>query len=167
MRAATRSSTSWCVCVLVSFAARILNDVLSMQKIEDGGLTLSAEAFDLNSLVRLTVASFREALQAKSLTMHTLPSPFTLEIGEALPPGARAMVWGDKYRLRQVIANFISSETHSAVVCAHEIRCHACTDRLLGCCGVLCLLRSRQTPSPSRLRSACSTCVSRRANSRC
>ena len=55
--------------------ARILNDVLSMQKIEDGGFTLTPECFDLSALVSATLASFREALAAKHLTLVTVLPP--------------------------------------------------------------------------------------------
>lgn len=93
--------------------SRILNDTLSMQKIEDGGLTLSPEAFDFAAMVRVTLSSFKENMLAKQLTLVTdLPSlehtSFAHKAGLS-DAGQRLLVWGDRYRLRQVLGNFISN----------------------------------------------------------
>ena len=50
-------------CAVVS---RILNDVLSLQKIEDGGLVLELTQFSPDSFLTKTVESFRTAADAKS-----------------------------------------------------------------------------------------------------
>jgi hypothetical protein len=71
-------------------------------QIEDGGLSLQPESFDLHAMIRVTMQSFKDALQGKSLTLvmqlPTLEEQFAL----ALPPGEKLLVQGDKYRLRQV-----------------------------------------------------------------
>jgi len=103
--------TSLLITEQATVVARILNDVLSMQKIEDGGLVLAPEAFDLAALVRVTLASFKEMLQAKHLTLLThLPQLETASFARGvIPEGGKLLVYADRYRLRQVLSNFLSN----------------------------------------------------------
>ena len=93
---------------------RILNDVLSMQKLDDGAMTLQLEPFSLESMILSTMQSFQPSIREKEIQ-------FTVELQsvqgaiyeietctdmERLP---FIDVIGDKYRLRQVLANFLSN----------------------------------------------------------
>jgi K+-sensing histidine kinase KdpD len=51
----------------------ILNDVLSLQKIEDGALTLDYSVFDMERMIRSTLYSFKAPCLERSLTM-TMPN---------------------------------------------------------------------------------------------
>jgi signal transduction histidine kinase/AmiR/NasT family two-component response regulator len=77
---------------------QILNDVLDISKIEAGKLELSYDAFDLEGLVRRTVATFADSAAAKGLTL-------TGTVSERACGG-----WmGDAERLRQVLGNLVSN----------------------------------------------------------
>ena len=137
---------------------RILNDVLSLQKIEEGAFQLEMAPFDLEQMVLHTVQSFQSALSDKNITLtgqiqslsgylndftdfqplssnlklspltvsepvshkppitfpHTpsaqlrrLPEPQIPDCGKLTP--SKPLIVADKYRLRQVIANFMSN----------------------------------------------------------
>jgi signal transduction histidine kinase len=93
---------------------RILNDVLSLHKIEDGALTLQFAPFSLESMILSTMQSFQPGIHEKQIhytaqlqTVQTFVfSDRSVEELRALP---QVDVIGDKYRLRQVLANFISN----------------------------------------------------------
>jgi signal transduction histidine kinase len=76
----------------------LINDVLSLSKIEAGQLTLNAEAYDLGRLLRSIEEMFRMRAQAKSLT-------FLFETA----PGIPRYVRGDEGKLRQVIINLVGN----------------------------------------------------------
>jgi signal transduction histidine kinase len=83
-----------------------------MQKIEDGGLQLQFEAFDLLAMVRVTLGTFKDLLAAKQLTLVTHMQPLEQQSWAQMHlkdhPG-KLLVHGDKYRLRQVLSNFLSN----------------------------------------------------------
>ena len=77
---------------------QILNDVLDISKIEAGKLELSYAPFDLEALVRRTVATFADNAGAKGLGIS----------GSVSERAAGAWI-GDAERLRQVLANLVSN----------------------------------------------------------
>ncbi len=77
---------------------QILNDVLDISKIEAGKLELSYGPFDLETLVRRTVATFAGNAAAKGLELT----------GEVSARAAGGWV-GDAERLRQILANLVSN----------------------------------------------------------
>jgi signal transduction histidine kinase/ActR/RegA family two-component response regulator len=77
---------------------QILNDVLDISKIEAGKLELSHGAFDLENLVKRTVATFADSAAGKGLTL-------TGTVSER----ARGGWMGDAERLRQVLGNLVSN----------------------------------------------------------
>jgi signal transduction histidine kinase/CheY-like chemotaxis protein len=99
--------------------ARILNDVLSLSKIEDGALQLQYGNFSLHSMILSTMQSFRAAAAAKSIhytaNLHSLQDfMFGIENYDLRPiPGVdsrpKVDVLGDKHRLVQVLSNFLSN----------------------------------------------------------
>jgi signal transduction histidine kinase len=114
--------------------SRILNDVLSMQKIEDGALSLEMDIFNLDKMIRSSLFSFRSPCAEKQLkvriNLQSLDAYMdklfpTFKLGKILEnennetqeshrrPSIsnilcnQAHVRGDPYRLRQVLANFV------------------------------------------------------------
>ena len=91
----------------------ILNDVLSLHKIEDGGFTLQYAPFSLESLVLATMKSFLPSVHDKQLsfTLNLVDLSVWLFSGTSTQPQKlpRVDVVGDKYRLRQVLANLLSN----------------------------------------------------------
>jgi signal transduction histidine kinase len=93
---------------------RILNDVLSLHKIEDGALTLQFCAFSLESMILSTMQSFQPGIHDKQIhytaqlqtVQNFVFSQLSVEELQAMP---HVDVLGDKYRLRQVLANFLSN----------------------------------------------------------
>ena len=95
----------------------ILNDVLSLQKIEDGALSLDCAPFDIERMVRSTLYSFKAPCRERNLrllinlddlTAHAARRAQTAAPGgsgwawpPALPP-PKFGVMGDVHRLRQV-----------------------------------------------------------------
>jgi signal transduction histidine kinase/FixJ family two-component response regulator len=77
---------------------QILNDVLDISKIEAGKLELSHGAFDVEGLVRRTVATFADSAAGKGLTLMGTVSE-----------RARGGWMGDAERLRQVLGNLVSN----------------------------------------------------------
>jgi CheY-like chemotaxis protein len=85
----------------VEHMASLLDDVLVIQKIEDGALELLREAFDFPETIRKTERLFAAAIQEKGIT-------FTID--ECINIGLGACwVLGDKHRIVQITANFISN----------------------------------------------------------
>jgi signal transduction histidine kinase/CheY-like chemotaxis protein/ligand-binding sensor domain-containing protein len=76
----------------------LINDVLSLSKIEAGRVTLDAAPFDLAALVRDVEDVLRLRADAKGLALRC-------ELGEALPRAVR----GDEGRLRQVLTNLVGN----------------------------------------------------------
>jgi signal transduction histidine kinase/AmiR/NasT family two-component response regulator len=77
---------------------QILNDVLDISKIEAGKLELSRGVFDLEGLVKRTVAIFADSAAAKGLDIE----------GTASERSCGAWI-GDAERLRQVLGNLVSN----------------------------------------------------------
>jgi signal transduction histidine kinase/ligand-binding sensor domain-containing protein/DNA-binding NarL/FixJ family response regulator len=76
----------------------LINDVLSLSKIEAGRLTLNEQSFDLVRLLRSVEEMVRVRADAKSLQL-------VLEIVGDLPP----VVVGDEGKLRQILINLLGN----------------------------------------------------------
>ncbi len=76
----------------------LINDVLSLAKIEAGKLTLGPQAFDFDRTVGAVAAMVHERAQTKGLAL-------SVEI-DGLPPGP---VFGDEGKLRQVLLNLLGN----------------------------------------------------------
>jgi len=75
-----------------------LNDVLSMQKIEEGKLELDLCPFCISDAISKVFATFRGNVIAKNITLVKIVSP-------AVPN----RVVGDRYRIEHVVANLVSN----------------------------------------------------------
>ena len=108
----------------VTTVVRILNDVLSFQRIEDNALSLEYAEFSVADMVTNILHSFQSEFRAKSLVVAVeFIKPGSSGAGGSGPAFAQAdgsddggdgvtMDWrvvGDQYRLRQVVSNFISN----------------------------------------------------------
>merc|ERR1719453_2771719 len=82
----------------VSFMSDTLNDVLSIQKIEEGKLELQYEQFFISDVVRTVRHSLKGQIVAKGLKLVEL-------IDKDVPP----RVIGDRFRIEHVLANFVSN----------------------------------------------------------
>ena len=82
----------------VEFMSGTLNDVLSMQKIEEGKLDLDMRPFAFGDVISTVFATFKGAVVAKSLHLSSVLSPL-------LP----ARLLGDRFRLEHVLANLLSN----------------------------------------------------------
>lgn len=109
------------VCDILSEQAaavtRILNDVLSIQRIEDNRLQLEFKQFNLNKFIIQTVQSFQAEFAKKQLNVTSRIDTQTIDIAHN---GIRCKVdlnqqiectyvLGDMYRLRQCFSNFVSN----------------------------------------------------------
>jgi len=77
--------------------ARLIDDLLDMNRITSGKLRLEVQATDLASVVEAAVEAARPSAEAKEIRLQTLPS---------LLPGP---VSGDPHRLQQVIWNLLTN----------------------------------------------------------
>jgi signal transduction histidine kinase len=82
----------------ITFMGETLNDVLAIQKVEEGALTLIFKPFDLNDLITISIQPYLEISQSKRLNIVST-------IGHDV---CRTVV-GDKYRLKHVLMNIISN----------------------------------------------------------
>jgi len=80
------------------FMCDTLNDVLSMQKIEEGKLELDLCPFSINDAVSKVFSTFRGSANAKSISL-------VKRIAEDVPD----RVVGDRYRVEHVISNLLSN----------------------------------------------------------
>eukprot|EP01041_Mallomonas_annulata_P000687 gene687-1316_t len=80
------------------FMSDTLNDVLSMQKIEEGKLELDLSPFSIKDAISKVILSLRGASTMNSITFHTY-------IGDYVP----VKVLGDRYRIEHVISNLLSN----------------------------------------------------------
>jgi CheY-like chemotaxis protein len=100
----------------------ILNDVLSLQKIEDNALTLEYRVFDLEHMVRATLHSFKAPCADRQLGVRMQLTRLDMAMQAAVcatfdasllaPPclaSVRFGVFGDTHRLRQVLSNYVSN----------------------------------------------------------
>ena len=93
---------------------RILNDVLSMQKLDDGAMTLQLEPFSLESMILSTMQSFQPGIREKEIQFtaelqSVQAAIYGIEYRAEMERLPFIDVIGDKYRLRQVLANFLSN----------------------------------------------------------
>ena len=121
--------------------SRILDDVLSLQKIEDGAFELHFSSFPIRSIVDDVARSFRPAAAAKGLDLqvecdqiserslaHGRPTlPFSGSPASAVTLTIQSeeiktdyLLEGDIYRLHQVLSNFVSNGR----AIAHILRGH-------------------------------------------
>jgi signal transduction histidine kinase/DNA-binding response OmpR family regulator len=77
---------------------RILSEILDQSKLEAGKLEISPGDFHLASFVRDTANLFAPKINDKGLELNT-------EIAESLPEG----IYGDQFRIGQIISNLISN----------------------------------------------------------
>jgi signal transduction histidine kinase len=80
------------------FMTETLNDVLSLQKIEEGKLHLDMRPFKPAGLVRSVVSNFRSLFESKYITV-------TATIDEDVPEE----LLGDQFRLEHVLGNLLSN----------------------------------------------------------
>lgn len=83
------------------FMSDTLNDVLSMQKIEDGKMDLIMKAFSMASLLKAATFAVKGCADAKNITI-SVESELDL-------PMERGSYIGDRFRLEHVIVNFLSN----------------------------------------------------------
>lgn len=110
---------------------RILNDVLSMQKIEAGAQQLELNYFSMSCLIRSIIYLFRQSAEDKRISVHMKLGHLNLFMNQLalaqpalLPPPAQALlpfgqtrnhvvtkvlIQADSDRLGHVISNFISN----------------------------------------------------------
>ena len=74
-----------------------VNDLLDISKIEQGGLVMKSEDFDMYDMTARITEEFKMAAQKKNLTLKL--------IGDVVP----CMIHGDQTKLRQVIVNMIDN----------------------------------------------------------
>ena len=92
----------------------ILNDVLSLQKIEDGALTLDCAPFDVDRMVRSTLYSFKAPCKERKLRLKVNLDDLNTMVTVAAQTACTTWTWpshlsplhfgvlGDVHRLRQV-----------------------------------------------------------------
>ena len=80
------------------FMSATLNDVLSMQKIEEGKMELEKRNFHLPDAVTKVFSAFRGAAVGKDLTLQ-------LTVADGFP----AVVRGDRFKIEHVVANLLSN----------------------------------------------------------
>jgi len=80
------------------FMADTLNDVLSMQKIEEGKLELDLGPFSMSDAINKVFATFHGAVITKNISLVKV-------VASNVPP----KVVGDRYRIEHVISNLLSN----------------------------------------------------------
>jgi signal transduction histidine kinase len=75
----------------------ILNDLLSLSRIESGRIEMRFEEFDMRDLLEMTVASLKPHAQVKSIRLET-------EIADVLP-----LVYADREKTEQIMTNLIGN----------------------------------------------------------
>ncbi len=81
-----------------SYLLSIINDVLDISKIESGKMELHESRYELGSLINDSYNMVAARCREKGLSISVTCNP-------ALP----CMLWGDEYRLRQVLVNLLSN----------------------------------------------------------
>jgi signal transduction histidine kinase len=126
-----RVSSCVCPCLVVT---HILNDVLSLQKVEDGALTLDYRVFHIETMLNAALYSFKAACTDKSIkikisfaSLDEAVQTRLIRVGAAMGQQSAASirfgVLGDLHRLRQVCSNLMSNGQPHARRCA---QIHAC-----------------------------------------
>jgi signal transduction histidine kinase len=82
----------------ITFMGETLNDVLAIQKVEEGALKLIFKPFDINDLLNISVQPYLEISQSKRLNIIS-----------TINSDVCRTVIGDKYRLKHVLMNIISN----------------------------------------------------------
>ncbi|XP_057852182.1 uncharacterized protein LOC131062519 isoform X2 [Cryptomeria japonica] len=82
---------------------RILNDVLDMGKIEAGKLHLEKQPFKMGELVSSLVCAFKDIFDSKGIKFYIWIDDATKQLL------SHHELIGDKHRLRQVLANYLSN----------------------------------------------------------
>jgi signal transduction histidine kinase len=77
--------------------SRLIDDILSMSRIESAKVELNRGRLDLKALIESVVQAFVPTLKQKDLTL-------TLDLNENLP-----IVYGDEERIREVLTNLLSN----------------------------------------------------------
>ena len=81
-----------------NFMSNTLNDVLNMQKIEEGKFELELTPFDMRSIITTVFATCRASAVAKKLQLiSSIPSDFPTNI------------IGDRFRIEHVVSNLVSN----------------------------------------------------------
>jgi signal transduction histidine kinase len=75
--------------------AELLNDLLDLQRIEQGTIELRLDAFDLNDLLEAQMTLYSAQSESHELVLEPAEEPL--------------VVWGDRDRLAQVIGNLLSN----------------------------------------------------------
>lgn len=83
------------------FMGDTLNDVLSMQKIEDGKMELIMKAFTMGSLIKAATTAVKGCADSKNMTISV--------VSEVDLPMERGSYIGDRFRLEHVLVNFLSN----------------------------------------------------------
>ena len=81
-----------------TFMSETLNDVLSMQKIEEGKLELELAPFSIRECVSKVYSTFRGSLITKDVTFKRL-------ISDNVP----TQMYGDRFRIEHLLANLLSN----------------------------------------------------------
>ena len=84
-----------------NFMSDTLNDVLSMQKIEDGKMELVLKPFSMGSLIKGATIAVKGSADAKKIKI-SIQSELDL-------PMERGSYIGDRFRLEHVVVNFLSN----------------------------------------------------------
>mmetsp|Transcript_9476 Transcript_9476/g.13093 ORF Transcript_9476/g.13093 Transcript_9476/m.13093 type:complete len:755 (+) Transcript_9476:48-2312(+) len=84
--------------VAADFMSKTLNDVLSMQKIEEGKLELDMQPFYLVDVVSSVLLIFTGAASVKGLQLQ-----------QEMSPGIPERVLGDRFRVEHVLGNLLSN----------------------------------------------------------
>lgn len=84
---------------------RILNDVLDMGKIEAGKLHLEKQPFNMGEMVSSLVWAFKDTMDSKGVEFSLCIDPSTKKLLSSYD------LLGDKHRVRQVLANYLSNAT--------------------------------------------------------
>lgn len=76
--------------------SNLVNDMLDLSKLQDGGFAIRPESFDLVELVQEVAGRYSKMLEAKGYTIELQHEP-------------TAIVWADKAKITQVLYNLISN----------------------------------------------------------
>lgn len=105
---------------------RILNDVLSLQRLEAVQLKLEYKPFNIQRFILSTVQAFGAEFQAKQLTVEVIcgaadehryliaQDGVITRTDQLMYQGTLHTVIADPHRLRQVLANFISNGKYAS-----------------------------------------------------
>jgi signal transduction histidine kinase len=81
-----------------TFMGETLNDVLAIQRIEEGALKLIAKPFNIDDLVCISIEPFLSLAEDKAI-----------QVVSSISPDVPMFATGDKYRLKHVLMNLISN----------------------------------------------------------